>query len=261
MSRTRVELDAAAVGELLRAALGSQARVASAAPLGGGTFNACWEVALASGETLVLKVAPPPTLTLLTYEQDLLRTEVDFYARAAAAGVPVPRVVATAFERRAFRLRAGADRSARQHLARFVQCDVRETARGRRATRRRTAAFRERAHGHRRSLRARAGRSAHAAPRPLRSVGWERPHRRWRDAAARQRDHRRRACVPRRSAGRKQLYLYLIMRIEPATRGSGGVVGFVVQRLVMRSQRRVLRKLDALTGAASTGSGRSASQA
>jgi fructosamine-3-kinase len=44
-----------------------------------------------------------------------------------------------------------------------------------------------------------------------------------------------------------QLYLYLIMRIEPATRGSGGVVGFVVQRLVMRSLRRVLRKLDALT--------------
>lgn len=45
-----------------------------------------------------------------------------------------------------------------------------------------------------------------------------------------------------------QLYLYLIMRVEPATRGSGGLLGFVIQRLVSRSLRRALRHLDASVG-------------
>ena len=101
MSRTRVALDRSAVDALVRGALGSAARVAGATPLGGGTFNACWSVALADGRALVLKVAPPPDLPLLTYEQDLLRAEVDFYARAAQVGVPVPAVVAADFARRA----------------------------------------------------------------------------------------------------------------------------------------------------------------
>jgi hypothetical protein len=38
------------------------------------------------------------------------------------------------------------------------------------------------------------------------------------------------------------------MLVEPATRGSGGVLGFVIQRLVSRSLRRTLRHLDASLG-------------
>jgi aminoglycoside phosphotransferase (APT) family kinase protein len=44
-------------------------------------------------------VAPPPDLALLTHEVDLMRTEVEFYRRAAPAGVPVPRVEAELFGR------------------------------------------------------------------------------------------------------------------------------------------------------------------
>jgi aminoglycoside phosphotransferase (APT) family kinase protein len=98
-SRTQVELTPGAVAELVRAGLGSGARLLRAEPLAGGTFNACWGVALGDGTELVLKVAPPPSLPLLGYERDLLRTEADFYARAAAAEVPVPRVVHADFGR------------------------------------------------------------------------------------------------------------------------------------------------------------------
>jgi aminoglycoside phosphotransferase (APT) family kinase protein len=92
-----VALSPGQVEELVRDALGAGARVERSAELRGGTFNACWGVALAGGRELVLKVAPPRELRLLTYEQELLRTEADFYPRAAAAGVPVPEVVHAGF--------------------------------------------------------------------------------------------------------------------------------------------------------------------
>lgn len=99
-SRTQVALAPEQVAALVRSALGTGARVVASQPLRGGTFNACWGVTLAGGEQVVLKVAPPPELPLLRYEQDLLRAEADFYARAAGAGVPVPRVLHADFARR-----------------------------------------------------------------------------------------------------------------------------------------------------------------
>jgi len=97
---TKVRLEPAEVQRLVARALGGAARVASARELRGGTFNACWGVTLADGAELVLKVAPPPELPLLRYEQDLLHTEADFYARAGAIGVPVPTVLHADFGRR-----------------------------------------------------------------------------------------------------------------------------------------------------------------
>jgi aminoglycoside phosphotransferase (APT) family kinase protein len=99
-SRTQVALSAGEIESLIRDAFGAGARVAASRPLSGGTFNACWAVALADGAEHVLKVAPPPSLPLLRHERDLLRTEADFYARAAAAGVPVPAVLHADFGRR-----------------------------------------------------------------------------------------------------------------------------------------------------------------
>jgi len=98
---TKVRLEPAEVRELVARALGGGARVAAARELRGGSFNACWSVTLASGAERVLKVAPPPALPLLRYETDLLRTEVDFYARAGAAGLPVPEVAGADFTRSA----------------------------------------------------------------------------------------------------------------------------------------------------------------
>lgn len=55
-----------------------------------GYFNAAHGVRLADGREFVLKVAPSTELTLLRYEVDLMRTEIHFFERAGAAGVPMP---------------------------------------------------------------------------------------------------------------------------------------------------------------------------
>lgn len=133
MGGSRVPLTPAQVAELARAALGSGARVAASRPLRGGTFNACWGVTLADGAEVVLKVAPPPDLPALRYEQDLLRAEADFYARAGAAGVPVPRVLHADFARRLVasdwllvtKLPGGSLESVRRRLTRDERAGVR----------------------------------------------------------------------------------------------------------------------------------------
>lgn len=99
MSRTRIAIGPEQVETLARTALGSSVRVARTSALRGGTINACWGVTLADGRSLVLKAAPPPDLPHLGHEHDLLRTEVEFYRRAAGAGAPVPEVVSVDFSR------------------------------------------------------------------------------------------------------------------------------------------------------------------
>lgn len=87
------------LARLVARAFGPSAGVTAWRELAGGTYNAAYAVTLDSGRELVLKVAPPPELKLLTHEVDLMRTEVDFYRRAATVGVPVPEVVYAGFER------------------------------------------------------------------------------------------------------------------------------------------------------------------
>lgn len=66
--------------------------VVSTERLTGGTYNDVHRVVLATGERLVLKIAPDPAAPALTHERDLLRTEALFYRHAISA-LPVPRVV------------------------------------------------------------------------------------------------------------------------------------------------------------------------
>ncbi len=68
-------------------------RIAAALPLTGGTYNALHTVELTDGSRLVLKVPPPAHLPRMRYEAGLLHGEALFYASAAPAGVPAPRVV------------------------------------------------------------------------------------------------------------------------------------------------------------------------
>src|ERR1700754_3967468 len=103
-SRTKVPVGDDDLAAMLRRGLRPDAATAEGDELTGATYNAAYLVRLADGRSLVLKVAPPPRLKLLTHEVDLMRTEVHFYERAAAAGVPVPAVAyadltRTAFER------------------------------------------------------------------------------------------------------------------------------------------------------------------
>jgi aminoglycoside phosphotransferase (APT) family kinase protein len=92
-SRTKRRLDAGELERLVAAAFGSNARLATVRELTDGWFNAAYAIELDDGRKAVVKVAPPPKLRLLTYETDLMRTEIEFLTRAAAAGVPVPRVL------------------------------------------------------------------------------------------------------------------------------------------------------------------------
>ncbi|WP_327303445.1 phosphotransferase [Streptomyces sp. NBC_01298] len=101
-------------------ALGPGARVLGSRELAGGTFNSVHLLTLApppgeqrtpgggggdpsaGGEPAVLKVAPPAGTPLMTYENELMRTEAEFYRRASAVpGLPVPAVMAAGFGRSA----------------------------------------------------------------------------------------------------------------------------------------------------------------
>jgi aminoglycoside phosphotransferase (APT) family kinase protein len=97
-SLTRRRINEDELRALVRHGFG-ETRISRWHELTGGTFNAAYWVRLIDETELVLKVAPPPDLKLLTHEVDLMRTEVDFYQRAGRAGVPVPQVRHAGFDR------------------------------------------------------------------------------------------------------------------------------------------------------------------
>lgn len=90
-SRTKVPVDEPA---LLRAvgAVTGRPTDAQVRPLTDGMFNAAYALRYADGSRVVVKVAPPPGTPVLSYERDLMRTELDFYRRASGH-VPVPTVL------------------------------------------------------------------------------------------------------------------------------------------------------------------------
>ncbi|MEH1128184.1 phosphotransferase family protein [Micromonospora sp. CPCC 206061] len=83
---------------LVRRGFGPTAAIDEWRELTDGTYNAAYALTV-DERPLVLKVAPPPGLDLLTHEVDLMRTEAEFYRRASAAGIPVPEVVFADFDR------------------------------------------------------------------------------------------------------------------------------------------------------------------
>ncbi|MEV6846692.1 phosphotransferase [Actinoplanes sp. NPDC051411] len=67
--------------------------VVDAAELSGGGFAAVWRATLPDGRQVVVKVGPPPTARLLSYERGLLRREAEYF-RLVADRAPVPSVLA-----------------------------------------------------------------------------------------------------------------------------------------------------------------------
>ena len=61
-------------------------------PVGGGTYNTVYRLPRRDGN-LIVKISPAPAAPVLSYEHGLLGTEALFDRLAAAAGVPVPRVL------------------------------------------------------------------------------------------------------------------------------------------------------------------------
>jgi fructosamine-3-kinase len=99
-SRTKFRLERAQIEALVRQSLGTGMKVESVRELTEGMFNASYALELEGHPPAVLKVAPPPSVPLLTYEQAIMRTEVELYDRVRReTSCPVPRVLARDFSR------------------------------------------------------------------------------------------------------------------------------------------------------------------
>lgn len=59
-----------------------------------GYFNVAYEVELDGGECMILKVAPPPGARIMTYERNIMYSEVEAMKAANSAGLPAPAVLA-----------------------------------------------------------------------------------------------------------------------------------------------------------------------
>lgn len=58
-----------------------------------GWFNAAYNVCLSDGREVILKIAPPPTAEVMTYEQQIMSTEVASMRQAAQnPAIPVPEI-------------------------------------------------------------------------------------------------------------------------------------------------------------------------
>jgi aminoglycoside phosphotransferase (APT) family kinase protein len=91
ISKTHVDVDVAAT--IVQDAFG-HVELVDFTELTEGWFNAAYVMTLSDGRRCVVKVAPPPEVAVLTYERDIMATEV---AALALVGerttVPVPRVL------------------------------------------------------------------------------------------------------------------------------------------------------------------------
>jgi fructosamine-3-kinase len=128
-SRTKQQLTRQDIEALVRHGLGPQATLAAHTELTDGAFSAVHALTLTDGRDLVLKVAPEPGLKLLRYEVDLTHIEIEFYRRAAAVGVPLPRLHAADPDRGyllADRLRGQALSTAQQAMTADQLADVRQ---------------------------------------------------------------------------------------------------------------------------------------
>jgi aminoglycoside phosphotransferase (APT) family kinase protein len=78
------------IAAMVRDRLGGALEVVAHEEFTDGFFNAAHALALADGRELVVKVAPEPGHKLQRCDADLMATEIEFYERALAAGIPMP---------------------------------------------------------------------------------------------------------------------------------------------------------------------------
>lgn len=90
-SKRIVSIDTAR--RIVAAAFGPSSAIKSYRELRDGYFNAAYRIDLSDGRCAVLKVAPPPDVTVLHYERGIMATEVEVLRRVAGeTNVPVPAV-------------------------------------------------------------------------------------------------------------------------------------------------------------------------
>jgi aminoglycoside phosphotransferase (APT) family kinase protein len=92
-SVSKRNIDVATAGPMVTAAFGAQAAVRRYSDLRDGYFNAAYQIELADGRRVVLKVAPAPDVPVMRYEHGILGSEVQVLRRVAEhTQVPVPEV-------------------------------------------------------------------------------------------------------------------------------------------------------------------------
>lgn len=92
-------MDAATLDALIADAFAADTRVAQWQELGDGFFNAAFRLLLTDGRDVIIKASPPPGTALLTYEQDIMRAEIEFFRAAAVTDLPLPTLVHAGVDR------------------------------------------------------------------------------------------------------------------------------------------------------------------
>lgn len=98
ISKTKFEVDRATVAQLFRKAdLGEVRRVL---PMDAGEFNAVYSVT-ADGMEYAIKIAPKEGPRVLTYEKDMMRSEVFWYSQIKEyTDIPIPKIYYSDFSRK-----------------------------------------------------------------------------------------------------------------------------------------------------------------
>lgn len=100
-SKTKYKLSETKIVELVKMNFGEDVNVERIRELKGGMFNAAYYIERTKDwDPLVLKVSSPPNSELLTYEHQLMNTEVDVYRRLSVeTTIPVPQVLCSDFSK------------------------------------------------------------------------------------------------------------------------------------------------------------------
>ena len=92
-SVSKRNIDVATARQMVTAAFGAHAAIGRYAELRDGYFNAAYQIDLADGRRVVLKVAPSPGVRVMRYEHGILGSEVQMLRLVREhTNVPVPEV-------------------------------------------------------------------------------------------------------------------------------------------------------------------------
>lgn len=97
-SRTKFPVDCDTVARLFgKTGLGE---VTACVPLGAGEYNTVLAVTVSDGKEYALKVAPSPEAEILTYEKDMMRSELYWYGRMSKdTSIGIPKIYCEDFTR------------------------------------------------------------------------------------------------------------------------------------------------------------------
>lgn len=93
-SRTKRELKQEELSHIIKESFNDGVKIKNISELNEGWYNMAYSISLNNSQEVILKVAPPPEIPILTYESDLMKTEVAvFKLLNEKTQVPVPNIL------------------------------------------------------------------------------------------------------------------------------------------------------------------------